>query len=598
MLNRTIYAGALAAVVIMTLSGCSLVTPPPSEKTRPLGEDLIINEVFTLPPDKYYAYSWIELYNPTNKTIQWFDESYPASLNVVGDNGTFLQTENDGADWIIPTSVPAQDLNALDFPYPDTGYVGGDNGAMFRAVRVGVSYDFIPVTAPATCDINSISSIPLTVSGFAAGDCGTILRTTTRGRSWVSQNSRTTKNINSIKMATVSKIFACGDSGLILRSFSSGTWDALPIGAAYNATNFNTIGISGSVGDTAWVAGENGTILLSRNAGNPSTTWTTDTTNTTVTLRGSHFLAGTTLAWVVGDSGTILHKSVTGRAWAKQTSGTTASLRSVVFIDSRRGWITGENGLMLMTTNGGRRWTALNSGSSVTLNAAVTLPLNVRILDRYVVQMYAQRKEFFFDLTTGTINFDYIVKTDTGYIYYDPEILFQQAGGDRPADIPPNGFVIVNSDSGRFNEHTDIGPGKTNILNFSIGFYYDSTTVFGVRPVLWDLLEAGEVRLIRQFFKTRIANGELLGISTQTVDVVRWGGFMPTLADLPNDPVSGTPDAALLYPQNQPAGFIPEWWSLSRYGNDVGTSLDLQNTYNSFYMSNRPVPGYYSQISK
>ncbi len=598
MLNRTIYTGAIAAVVVMTLSGCSLVTEPPPPKTRPVGDNLVINEVFTLPPDKYYAYSWIELLNPTDHTIPWFDESYPASLNLVGDNGTFLMTENDGSDWTSPPAVPAQDLNALNFPYPDTGYVAGDNGTMFRVVRVGTTYEFLPVVVPATCDINSITSIPLTVSGFAAGDCGTILRTTTRGQSWVSQNSRTTKNINSVIMATVSRIYACGDSGLILRSLSSGTWVTLPVGAAYGATNFYTIGYSGSLGDTAWVAGENGTILHSKNANEPTPTWITDTTNTTVTLRGSHFLGGTTLGWVVGDSGTILQKTETGRMWRKQTSGTTANLRSVTFIDRQRGWAVGENGVILGTTNGGSRWTTISSGTASTLNGIYPLPLNIRILDRYVVQMYAQRQQFFFDLTTGTINFDYIVKTDTGYLYYDPEILRQQAGAEAPDDIPRNGFVIINSDSGRFNEHTDVGPGKPNILNFSIGFYYDTASLTGAVPVLWDLLQSGEVRLIRQYFKIRMATGEFLGLTTETVDVVRWGGFVPTLDDLPNDPVSGPPDPALIYPQNQPAGFIPEWWSLSRYGNDVGTSVDLQNTNNSFYMSNRPVPGYYSQMNK
>lgn len=598
MFNRTIQSGLLMAFAAALIAGCSLVTPPPPDKTRPIGNDLVINEVFTLPPDRYYSYSWIELYNPTDRTIPWFDESYPASLNAVGRNGTFLLTENDGDDWASPPSVPAGNLNALDFPYPDTGYVAGDAGAMYRVIRVDGQYQFVPVTVPTTENINAISSIPLTVSGFAAGDRGTVLRTTTRGQSWVSQNSQTTKNINSIKMATVSRIFACGDSGLVMRSFSSGNWTKIAVGTAFENTHFNTIGISGSLGDTVWVGGEGGVILHSKNIGTASPTWFTDTSNTTATLNGSFFYAGTMRAWMVGDSGTILFKRETGRAWEKQNSGTTATLRSVSFIDPNRGWVTGDNGLILVTTNGGRRWTTLSSGTTETVMGIYSLPINIRILNRYVLQMYAQRKEFFFDITTGTINFDYIVKRDTGFLYFDPEILVQQAGGDPPDDIPPNGFVIINSDSARFQEHTDIGPGRTNILNFSIGYYFDTTTVLGVRPVLWDLLQSGEVRLVRQFFKIRIATGQFLGVETETIDVVRWGGFVPTLAQLPHDQLYPTPDPALIYPQNQPAGFIPEWWSLARYGDDVGTSVGLQNTSSSFYMSERPVPGYYSQINK
>lgn len=598
MFNRSMIFGALAAAMVV-MAGCSLVTPPPPDKVRPLGADLVVNEVFTLPPDRYYSYSWIEIYNPTDRRIPWFDESYPASLNAVGDGGAFIQTENDGGAWASPPTTPAGDLNALEFPYPDTGYVVGDAGAVYRVVRVSGQYQFFtPASVPATADMNGVTSIPLTVSGFAVGNNGTIIRTTTRGQTWISQNSGTTKNIRSVKMATVSRIFACGDSGLILRSLSSGNWQTLTVGAAFQTTHFNTIGISGSLGDTAWVAGENGTILLSKNVGSPSPTWFTDTTNTTATLRASHFVGGTMLAWVVGDSGVILHKKETGRAWERQNSGTTATLRSVTFVDQRRGWATGDGGVIVATTNAGRTWTRITSGTTARINGIITLPLSVRVLDRYVLQMYAQRKEFFFDPTTGTINFDYIVRRDTGYLYFDPEILRQQAGGAAPADIPPNGFVIVNSDSARFQEHTDIGPGKTNILNFSIGFYFDSTSTFGVRPVLWDLLESGEVRLVRQFFRVRIATGEFLGVSTQTVDVVRWGGFKPTLSQLPVDQIYPVADPALLYPQNEPTGFIPEWWSLARYGDDVGSPVGSQSTAGSFYMSDRPVPGYYSQINK
>jgi hypothetical protein len=99
-----------------------------------------------------------------------------------------------------------------------------------------------------------------------------------------------------------------------------------------------------------------------------------------------------------------------------------------------------------------------------------------------------------------------------------------------------------------------------------------------VTPVLWDLLESGEVRLIKQFFTVRMGTGQFLGISTQTVDVVRWGGFMPTVDMLPVDPIYPNPGPELLYPQNQPAGFIPEWWSLARYGDDVGASVDVHAT--------------------
>ena len=79
------------------------------------------------------------------------------------------------------------------------------------------------------------------------------------------------------------------------------------------------------------------------------------------------------------------------------------------------------------------------------------------------------------------------------------------------------------------------------------------------------------------------------GLTTETIDVVRWGGFMASTNDFPPDEV---------FPNNEPAGFIPEWWSLARYGDDVGQPVDQSNTRNSFFMSDKPVPGWYSQINK
>jgi len=593
----------LTALSLMFISACALVTPPPEPVVRADGNDLVINEVFTLPPDRYYAYSWIELFNPTERSIPWFDQSYPASINVIGQNGTFIQTENDGKDWFSPSSVPGINYNGMTFPYPDTGYAVGDNGVLQRVIRTNDEYQFVtPGGLTATCDLNAVSALPATGSrsptAIVVGDCGTILRTISTGFSWDTRNSGVTTNLLGVDVLTVPVSFVCGEAGTILRSINAGTsWLKITLAAEYDAINFHSIRGTGSLGDSVWVVGDGGTILGSRNA-TASATFFPETTNTTANLKGLFMLRGTNFGWAVGENGTILRRDKPGKRWDPQTSGTTATLRSVSFVDSLRGWITGDNGLILGTTNGGRRWTTLSSGTSNTLTAIHPLPLNIRVLNRYILQMWAKRKEFFFDLTTGTINFDYIVKKDTGYLYFDPEILFQNGVGTPPPPIPRNGFVILNSDSARFEEHTDIGPGKTNVLNVSIGYYFDPTTTLGVRPVLWDLLEGGEVRLVKQFLKFRLSTNEFLDLTTETVDVVRWGGFVPTPADFPIDPLYPTPPTDKIYPQNIPAGTIPEWWSLARYGDDVGEPVNIQSTAHSFYMSETPVPGYYSQLKR
>ncbi len=74
--------------------------------------------------------------------------------------------------------------------------------------------------------------------------------------------------------------------------------------------------------------------------------------------------------WVVGDGGTIL-KTIDGRTWVQQTSGTFKSLKSVHFIDTQRGWTSGGNAF-LQTTDG-QSWTTGSvkdpSGRSITIGS-------------------------------------------------------------------------------------------------------------------------------------------------------------------------------------------------------------------------------------
>jgi len=60
---------ASALIVEVLFFGCELATVPNQLSEPKPANHLIINEVFTLPADKFYSYSWVELYNPTNQRI-------------------------------------------------------------------------------------------------------------------------------------------------------------------------------------------------------------------------------------------------------------------------------------------------------------------------------------------------------------------------------------------------------------------------------------------------------------------------------------------------------------------------------------------------
>jgi photosystem II stability/assembly factor-like uncharacterized protein len=581
----------LAVALVVILAGCELITEKnPRNQAQVIGKDLIIDEVFTLSPDKYYAYSWIELLNPSTRAIGWLDDKFPATLHTVGDGGTMLRTENDGKDWadIYPGS---EDIKDVFFPYSDTAYIVGANGMIKIVHKLSTGFEYLdPLTNPvagSSITLTAVAGSPISPTGYICGDSGTVLRSTSRGVNWAKQTTNTTRNLKDIYFESFVAVYACGDSGLILKSPRSNVWDKKTVADGFTNVNFKAIAFQAATGA---VVGEGGVILVSRNEG---LTFLPETSNVTVTLRGIHWNRTYNRAFVVGDEGTILKSTDSMKTWRQLTSGTSASLRGVVFTDSLRGWVVGTEGTILYTDDGGNTWVNQSSGSTSTLNAIQVNPLNIRVRDRLVVEMHAKRNQFFFDPAAPILvgvnpNFDFIVASDTGTVFFDPGLLVDLGVlAEPPPLVNPQGWVIINSDSLRFKDHTNVGPGKPYLQNVSISF--TDTSLFRARPVLWDLLDAGEVRLIR-IFRKQLNTGEIVGPqSTEVVDLVRWGGYMP-------DPAVTAPE--LIYPNNEPAGYIPEWYSLARYVNDVGGDVNTISSKNSFYMADRPIPGWYSQRGK
>ncbi len=88
--------------------------------------------------------------------------------------------------------------------------------------------------------------------------------------------------------------------------------------------------------------------------------WKKAESGVTVDLWGAS-MVDKDLAWVVGDQGTILHTKNGGATWERQGSGVQAGLRSVAFINAKQGWIVGMAGTILGTQDGGVTWKAMAS---------------------------------------------------------------------------------------------------------------------------------------------------------------------------------------------------------------------------------------------
>jgi len=112
---------------------------------------------------------------------------------------------------------------------------------------------------------------------------------------------------------------------------------------------------------TGWVAGSNGIVLQTTNAG---TTWSNQTTNISSNINGVFFF-NTSTGWFVGDGGIIKTTTDGGNTWTSQNSTTSVNLQAVQFIDANVGWVVGGNtgpgqATILKTTNGGSTWSAQN----------------------------------------------------------------------------------------------------------------------------------------------------------------------------------------------------------------------------------------------
>lgn len=617
----------LLVTVSLTFTGCELFTKPngPTGQTVTYGTDLNISEVFTISPDKYYAYSWIEIHNPTPYDIDWAQASYPATAIMVGDNGTIQHTSDNGESWHRIESGTIDHLHSVSFPLIDSGYAVGDNGRLILINKDGGQYvaqdrSYLIPANEQNKNLNDIVMLQDGILGYMVGDSGLILRTGNRGNTWVPyQNTRVPTNLRAISFKDFTKAWAVGDSGTILKSPTQKVWEPKTPPESFPKANFRSCAF---IRDTGWVVGENGAIAFTKTGGNifaeqfPPEGY--ETANFNYVFFGSALGVSPDLnkyelreGWIVGDGGVILHTTNYGEVWEKVgAEGFTEDLKYIYFSDRLTGWITGSNGTVISLTYGGLGWMIKRVGNN-TLNSGYFTPPTLAIESVYKLELRAKRKEFFLDPTTGTINYNVFVKVDTGYLVFDPTVLEEYGIDVDP--IVSGGFCVINNDSVRFGNHTKVGPGPLTQINASINYYFDTSSVLGARGVLWDLLSSGEIRLVKyetEFYKPPGQIGQFRKFEKKIIDVVRWGNF--TI----NDSIAYAAELQEVWPQqgiytlvpfsgadlmrnNQSIGYIPEGYSLSRYANDYGTSDSTQiNTINSFYLAERPLPGWVSQRMK
>lgn len=182
-------------------------------------------------------------------------------------------------------------------------------------------------------------------TGLAVGANGKIFRSTDMGRTWTLKPSGVVVTLKDIATPTS-----------VLFTYGGGVHQAVqPFGA-----------------QTAWVVGENGTILKTEDGGQ---TWVAQNNPLAGTNLNSVYFINANTGWTVGNNGVVLTTTDGGQRWTWQ-SLTPQTLRGVVFVDANTGWTVGDGGTIFQTLDGGKNWWPQVSGTVNDLLGVFFVSLN------------------------------------------------------------------------------------------------------------------------------------------------------------------------------------------------------------------------------
>jgi photosystem II stability/assembly factor-like uncharacterized protein len=242
--------------------------------------------------------------SPSGVVVDLLGVSVPTTGTVAyacGVGGTILKTADGGATWTPQASGVAVTLRAIFFPTSETiGYCVGDASTILKTSDGGANWT--PQVSPVASDFHAIAAPGTGLTAFACGTNGKVITTDNFGVTWtdVSPPAAAGVLLQSLRAPTISAVYAGGANGLMYRTFNGGVlWDAVSPGGSNRGLGFFGPNDGLSV---------NGGIFVTANGG---TDWSRSFEHTNWTLRGIVVAGDGATAWVVGDQGTIL-KTTTG----------------------------------------------------------------------------------------------------------------------------------------------------------------------------------------------------------------------------------------------------------------------------------------------
>lgn len=277
----------------------------------------------------------------------------------------------EGWHWQNPTPQ-GNPLSSVFFIDANTGWAAGNTGTIIKTTDGGVNWQL--QSSGVKHNLKTIYFISAS-TGWAAGDTNIILKTNDGGATWFKQLDTTLLcHITSLSIPDESNGWAVGrtinyDLGVVFHTKNGGgVWKIEDIMNEYGTPLYGAYFLGGSVG---WGVGGSGVIYKYKYI-NDTLKSIKQVKATFANLTSVFFITAGT-GWVATDQGTIL-KTTTGVAdsaiWTEKQTCTSKPLYSVFFVDANTGWAVGgipmlNTGVIIKTTNGGESWTDITPDTTV-----------------------------------------------------------------------------------------------------------------------------------------------------------------------------------------------------------------------------------------
>jgi photosystem II stability/assembly factor-like uncharacterized protein len=205
-------------------------------------------------------------------------------------------------------------------------------------------------------------------TGYAAGDFGTLLKTTDAGATWTGTPAGTFSNLTELQVLDANTLVAGGGCVARLSTDGGASFSRIPFTPVESTCppESNLAALWFTSATHGYLAEQAGQVVETSDAGKHFTSRTalpgTRTVGGTATPTDLRFLSDTS-GFATTSDGNIFQTTDSGVTW-KSVSNTQRAVRSITFVSDKIGYAVGDASLFLKTTDGGTTWVAKDLGGS------------------------------------------------------------------------------------------------------------------------------------------------------------------------------------------------------------------------------------------